>query len=279
MIVAENPAPTCRSAAGEGCYDREYARLDSTPHLEVRRETFGEDFGQSGWATGDEVRWGLAALGLEPGRSILEVACGAGGLARLVAREWAGDVTGIDRSASGVEAAGRLARRAGLAQRTAFRIVDAAHPLPFAEAGFDAVLCWDSIDHLPRRERRLGDWNRVLRPGGRLLFTDPAVVTGPLSSDEIALLGSRGGVLVVPPGVNELLLEEMGFDVEVHDRTAVVAGLAARWHQARARRRARLEALEGVDSYERRQRQLAVSYRLASGQRLSRVLYVARKGG
>ena len=38
----------------------------------------------------------------------------------------------------------------------------------------------------------LVDWARLLRPSGRLLFTDPLTVTGPLGSDEIAIRTSIG---------------------------------------------------------------------------------------
>ncbi|HEX6203114.1 MAG TPA: class I SAM-dependent methyltransferase [Thermoanaerobaculia bacterium] len=278
--TAEETADTDAAGAAAGraaFYDRLYARLDSTPHLEVRREVFGEDLGQSGWATGGEARAGYRALGLAAGDEVLEVACGAGGLALLLAREHEARVTGVDASEEGIAAAARQARRSGLAGRARFRVADAAGPLPFADASFDGLVCWDSIDHLPRRERRLGDWHRVLRPGGRLLFTDPAVVTGPLTDEEVAVLAAGGPLLLVPPGVDELLLEEIGFDAEVSDRTAAVAGLAARWHEARARRMPRLLALEGAGPFERRQRQLALAHRLAYQQRLSRLVFVARK--
>ena len=270
-------APKAAAVDRASFYERLYARLDSTPHLEVRREVFGEDLGQSGWTAGGEARAGYRALGLAAGDEVLEVACGAGGLTLLLAREHGVVVTGVDASAEGVAAAARQARRSGLAGRVRFRVADAAHALPFADASFDGLVCWDAIDHLPRRERRLVDWHRVLRPGGRLLFTDPAVVTGAISADEVAALAAGGPLLLVPPGVDELLLEEIGFDAEVSDRTAAVAGLAARWHEARSRRAPRLVAMEGAGPFERRQRQLAAAHRLAYQQRLSRLLFVARK--
>lgn len=271
------PGAAPRAACGAASYDALYARLDSTPHLEVRRETFGEDLGQSGWTSGAEARAAYRAAGFGEGDEVLEIACGSGGLALLLAREAGARVVAVDLSAEAIAAAARQARRCGLAGRVELRVVDAARPLPFADGRFSGVVCWDSIDHLPRRERRLADWHRVLRPGGRLVFTDPSVVTGPLSSDEMALRSGGGHLVVVPPGVDELLLEESGFDLEVEDRTAAVAGLAARCHEARAHRASRLRALEGAAAFERRQREVALAYRLAAQQRLSRLLFVARK--
>jgi ubiquinone/menaquinone biosynthesis C-methylase UbiE len=48
---------------------------------------------------------------------------------------------------------------------------DAGLPLPFADASFDAVVCIDAINHRPDRLGVLRDWHRVLKPGGRIMFT------------------------------------------------------------------------------------------------------------
>jgi hypothetical protein len=88
----------------------------------------------------------------------------------------------------------------------------------------------------------LQDWHRILRPGGRrLLFTDPIVVTGQLSNEEIRLRSSIGFFLFTLVGVNERLLEQSGLTlIEVRDATEAVASVSERWGTARARRRDRL---------------------------------------
>ena len=45
--------------------------------------------------------------------------------------------------------------------------------LPFADASFDVVWSQDAILHSGNRPRVLEEINRVLRPGGRVIFTDP----------------------------------------------------------------------------------------------------------
>src|SRR5581483_9550091 len=49
------------------------------------------------------------------------------------------------------------------------------HPLQ-AEA-FDAVVCWDVLEHLPHPELALENMTRALRPGGRLLLGLPRVTS------------------------------------------------------------------------------------------------------
>jgi SAM-dependent methyltransferase len=57
----------------------------------------------------------------------------------------------------------------------------------FAAGSFDPIVCIDAICHLPDRDAVLADWSRLLKPGGRAVFTDPLVVTGPISSREVAV--------------------------------------------------------------------------------------------
>ena len=90
--------------------------------------------------------------------------------------------------------------------RVRFQRGDAGHPLPFADEGFDALLCIDAINHLPDRQRIFKEWWRVLKPGGRLLFTDPAILSGPVSNEELAVRSSNGYFLFTPSGEDERLL-------------------------------------------------------------------------
>src|SRR6185503_13134204 len=94
--------------------------------------------------------------------------------------------------AEAIEEARAGAARASLQSRAAFDRVDASRPLPYPDASFDGIICIDAVNHFPDRDRVFRDWLRVLRPGGRLVFTDPIVVTGPLTHDEMAIRSSIG---------------------------------------------------------------------------------------
>ena len=45
--------------------------------------------------------------------------------------------------------------------------------LPFADASFDGVLCMNALHHLPSYAAALRDIHRVLKPGGRAVFSEP----------------------------------------------------------------------------------------------------------
>jgi SAM-dependent methyltransferase len=106
-----------------------------------------------------------------------------------------------------VATATRLAAEAGEADRVRFDTADATAPLPFAAGEFDGLICIDSMNHFPDRLAVLKEWRRVLRPGARSLFTDPVVITGPVTNDELALRSSIGLFLFVPQDHNDTLIE------------------------------------------------------------------------
>jgi SAM-dependent methyltransferase len=259
-------------------YDGHYQQIESDPKAAVRRETYGEDLGQASWITADEARGWFDLLRLGPGRRALEVACGSGGVTCAMAADTGARCAGVDINEHGIEAARKRAEGSGLASRVAFEVADAARPLPFPDASFDAVFCNDSINHLPNRAAVLRDWFRILRPHGRILFTDPIVVTGQLSNEEIRIRSSIGFFLFTPVGRNERLLEEAGFAMsQVRDVTEAVVSVSGAWRDARATRRAQLEALEGAEAFEGLQRFLRAVHTLASERRLSRFAFLAEK--
>jgi SAM-dependent methyltransferase len=261
-------------------YDGHYGHLDVDPHVAVRRRTYDEDLGQASWITAAEACDMFRALELGPGQSALEVACGSGGVTCRMAAETGAQCVGIDINLQGIEAATRRALEQGLAPRVSFQVADAARRLPFPDGSFDAILCNDSINHLPGRLDVFRDWHRVLRPGGRLLFTDPIVVTGQLSNEEIRVRASIGFFLFTPVGCNERLLAESGFvEREVRDVTAAVASVSRRWRDAREEQRAALLTLEGEVGFNGLQRFLDAVHTLSSERRLSRFMYLAVKMG
>lgn len=107
-------------------------------------------------------------LGDVAGARVLEVGCGAAQGARWVAAH-GGDVVATDI------APGMLAEARSLNRRTGVRVplVEAdARALPFADGAFDvAFTAYGAIPFVPDPERVFAEVSRVLRPGGRWVFS------------------------------------------------------------------------------------------------------------
>jgi cyclopropane fatty-acyl-phospholipid synthase-like methyltransferase len=259
-------------------YNLNYGNFQANLYAEIRCEAFGEDIGQNSWHTADEQDRFLTWLELSPGQKLLDVACGAGGPALRIAAATGCSMAGVDVHEQAVETARALATERGLSERAEFQVADANRPLPFGDASFDAITCIDAINHFADRFQMLSEWARLLKPGGRMLFTDPIIVTGPLANSEIAVRTSAGFYLVVPKGYDELVIAESGLQLLLaQDVTANMAKVAEARRKARAARRDALCEIEGKESYETEQEFLTVTARLASEGRLSRFVFVAKK--
>jgi len=259
-------------------YDANYGNFDSQLYSEIRREAFGEDIGQNSWLTAGEQDKFLSWLALSPGKVLLDVACGAGGPALRIVAKTGCSVVGIDVHEQAIMTASSLAAQRGLAERAEFRCADATGPLPFSDASIDVVTCIDAINHFSDRPGVIAQWVRLLKPGGRLLFTDPITLTGPLTNAEIAVRSSAGTYLFVPHGYDERTIAQCGLQMLVcEDVTANMARVAEARRAARASRSAALREIEGDQGYDGQQEFLAVAARVAREGRLSRFVYVAKK--
>ena len=271
-MVESNSLPSA------GHYDTNYGNFQTELYAQIRREAFGEDIGQNSWLTSDEQDAWLEWLDLSPDKTLLDVACGAGGPALRIAANTGCSVVGLDVHEQAVTTANLLAARRGLAARAEFRSIDATGSLPFSDATFDAITCIDAINHFSDRPRIVAEWTRLLKPGGRLLFTDPITLTGPLTNAEVATRSSAGFYLFVPYGYDESVIAQCGLQLLVcKDVTANMAKIAEARRAARASRSSALREIEGDNAYESQQEFLAVAGRIAREGRLSRFVYVSRK--
>lgn len=259
-------------------YNSSYGNFFSEVQHQVRKEAFGVDIGQNSWLTAGEYIKFFEWMKLNRDSNVLEIACGSGGPALFMAKQTGCSITGIDNNEKGVAAANKMSQEQGLAYKVRFRYADAGKPLPFDDAVFDAVVCIDAVNHLPNRLRVLKEWLRVLKPGRRILFTDPITVTGMLTSEEIAIRSSIGYFLFAPEGEDERLIKDAGFDLILKDDvTANVAMVSKKWNEARANHKDDLLKLEGSKTYAGQQEFLTTVYKLSSERRLSRFVFVAGK--
>ena len=270
------PKPKSLSAAGH--YNANYGNFQKELYAQIRRDAFGEDIGQNSWLTADEQDKFLHWLGLGPGKTLLDVACGAGGPAIRIATITGCSVVGIDTHEDAIAAAESLVSERNLTDRARFHVGDANGRLPFPDTHFDAITCIDAINHFPERPLVLAEWARLLEPGGRLMFTDPITITGPLTNSEAQVRSSAGFYLFVPHGYDESLIVRCGLRLLLcEDVTANMARVAEARRGARQRRSVDLREIEGGPEYEGQQEFLAVAARTAREGRLSRFVYVCEK--
>jgi ubiquinone/menaquinone biosynthesis C-methylase UbiE len=267
-----------KSQAGRGHYDANYGNFQAELYEQIRREAFGEDIGQNSWLTADEQDRFLTWLDLSPNKILLDVACGAGGPALRMAAITGCAVVGIDVHEQAISTARSIASQRGLSRLAEFQVVNAAEQLPFSDAAFDAITCIDAINHFPDRRRVIAEWTRLLKPGGRLLFTDPMTVTGPLTNAEITVRSSAGFYLYIPPGYDERMIAQCGLQLLVTKNvTRNMAEVAERRMAARASRSSGLRKIEGDQTYEGQQEFLGIAALIAKEGRLSRFVYVSEK--
>ena len=136
-----------------------------------------------GLAANDEL---AMAAAIRSDDLVLDLCCGLGGPARYQALSRRCRVVGLDYNEGRIKGAADLTRRVNLARRVRFVRGD-AETLPFPPETFDAVLSQEALLHLPDKGKALAEAFRVLKPGGRIAFTD-WIAGGGLTDADRALM-------------------------------------------------------------------------------------------
>ena len=166
--------------------------LDSSQYLESSilqyESIYGEDFVSPG---GREVASELiASMGLEPGSRVLDVGCGLGGSAFLMARDFALRVDGIDLSRNMLALAEHKLAMNGLSDRVSLQWGDCLELAACAQ--YDAIYSRDVFLHIADKPRLFARLFAAMRPGGRLLFSDYCCGAKPWSDEFEEYVQDRG---------------------------------------------------------------------------------------
>ncbi len=170
------------------------------------------------------IAWCCDATHLQPGTSVLDIACGTGQPALAAARRVLphGRVVATDIAPEMLAVARRRAADAGVAN-IEFREADAEH-LPFADDSFDAVTCAFALMFCLDLERAVAEVHRVVKPGGRVAFV---IWDEPSKNPFLTTVGQNvgrflhsappnpnapGPFRLAPPGALEGLLRAAGFN-------------------------------------------------------------------
>lgn len=160
------------------------------------------------------------AAHLKADDKVADFCAGLGGPARYFAHRYNVDVTGIELTPARVEGANDLTALVGLG--SSVRVLEGnvmAVPLP--DHSVDVVLSQEAFLHVPDKRRVLSEAYRILKPGGRLAFTD-WTPERPINEADAALMW-EGMAAQSLHSVNDYrtLLAEVGFrDVTVQDLSA-----------------------------------------------------------
>lgn len=150
----------------------------------MAQQTFSQAFG--GTAPENYERFFVPAIGrpvaedliataaLQPGESVLDVACGTGVVTRLAAEavDSSANVTGLDVNPGMLAVAQKEAPRE---RRIEWREAS-AESMPLPEEAFDVVLCQMGLQFVSNKLGAVREMRRVLVPGGRVLINVPGPI-------------------------------------------------------------------------------------------------------
>jgi cyclopropane fatty-acyl-phospholipid synthase-like methyltransferase len=168
--------------------------------------------------------------GLQTSQRVLDAGCGIGAPALRIAERYGCEITGVNISREQVRQGRRLMEERRMAHLVTIVRGD-ARALDFPDSSFDAIVCLEAAGDICVREldkdRLVRGLHRVLRPGGRVGFSDLALRALPSRTEDHALravLYHSGAELVTDWPA---LFVRHGFTID--DRRDIVADTIATW--------------------------------------------------
>lgn len=153
----------------------------------------------------------LKRFDIQPSEHVMDIGCGTGNLSQALL-----DVLGADGQVTAVEVSMDMLLQAQNKihdPRVHWQVADVTWPLPFADARFDRIMCYQVWPHFNQPEGLLKELLRVLKPGGKLhiwhtdsreavnqmhaKIKDPAIASDVLPpAEEVAGLLKKAGFTV-----------------------------------------------------------------------------------
>ncbi len=172
MSAAYDPATeTARQYYNSDDADTFYAEVWGGEDIHIGLyESPGEPIGEASHRTVRHLADRLTRI--DKSSVVLDIGSGYGGAARDLAKRIGCRVIGLNLSEAENDRHRQLNRQAGLADR--IEVIDGRfEDIPLEDESVDAVWSQDAILHSGDRARVLSEVDRVLRPGGQFVFTDP----------------------------------------------------------------------------------------------------------
>jgi SAM-dependent methyltransferase len=259
-------------------YNRTFEDFNQPLMQRFRELAYGEDIGQHSWTSAEELR--TICTSIQRNSDIVDFGCGAGGPLTFIVQSMGCRGAGCDISESALEAARGRAQQMGISELVSFFRADCDSPLSLPSNGLDTAISIDVILHLRNRCEFLRQVNRVLKPGGKFIFTDAGILTGAITDAERERRTFFGYTDFVDQGFNERSIANAGLVIEgVVDSTSVLIANASGRLQARQVLWKELSSLEGPETFRKQVSYLETVVDLAQRGVLSRFTYTCAAQG
>lgn len=160
----------------------------------------------------------LAITNIKQNEHILEVGSGWGATARYLARAAGHRVTATNIEEDHMAVSRTLSEMSGLGSLISHDYAD-FHALPFPDDMFDAWWAQEATVHATDKPRMFSEAFRVLKPGGRIIFSDQTTNADLCSDRDLVRIKMRHGSDDVYDTANFVIaLENAGFEsIETYD--------------------------------------------------------------
>lgn len=178
---------------------------------------FGKTFlSTGGYATTKKF---ISMLNLQPGQKVLDVGCGVGGHSFFMAENHNVDVLGVDLSVNMMTVATQhLSERPHLLNKVKFVICDITRAV-YDNCSFDAIYSRDTLLHIENKDQLFANFERWLKPGGKILFTDYTRNEKQNSPEFEKYIEDRNYHLLTKDQYSELLKRSGFVNITVQDTT------------------------------------------------------------
>ena len=155
------------------------------------------------------------AAGINQQSRVLDIGCGLGGPALLLAEQFGCHVTGLDLIDINITGAQQRAAQRGLESKTRFAVGDATK-LPYADDSFNVVWGLDAWCHVDDKVALISECARVLEPFGTLAFTDWLITADMQTSQQAEVLEAAASPKMTNAQTYLDLLREFGLSLVEH---------------------------------------------------------------
>ena len=186
---------------------------------------------------------GFSLADIPDGGRVLDICARTGNGTLFFARQGKiGSGVCAEVSTSFIEIGKRRLEEAGVEDVTWVQLD--GYRLPFDDNEFDAVLCFETVEHFPRPEELVTELGRVIRPGGIMILSTPNVLWEPVHA-LAAITGlhhSEGPHRFIRFGRLVRMIEAAGFTISGAETEVLVPGGPAalisvgEWIEKRTRR-------------------------------------------